>query len=187
MAYANQSNPDGFHPSQGDAIKSARTMRRPVLSGRTATASATEVIIAIGDAYTLDANGNAKHAGPNDVVYGIVHTIELAPVTSIMNSQGPVSQELLQSTDAGAIMGIEDPAVLFEVQADTFGTANINGLFNLADALASTLWRQSRQSINVGGGAGVQFRALDIVLRPSDNAYGANARVLVKLAQQVAA
>lgn len=185
MAYANQSNPDGFHPSQGDAIKSAKTMRRPVLSGRVATASATEVIISIGDAYTLDANGNAKHAGPNDVVFGIVHTIELAPVTSIMNSQGPVSQEQLQSTDAGAIIGIEDPVVLFEVQADTFAVANINGLFNLADALANALFRQSRQSLSVGGGAGVQFRALDIINRPTDNAYGNNARVLVKLAQAV--
>jgi hypothetical protein len=186
MAYANQSNPDGFHPLQGEAIKTAKTLLRPVLAGRVATASAAEVVLSIGDAYTLDANGNAKHAGPNDVVYGIVVGIDLNPVTSIMNSMGPVSQDQLAAADAGSIIGIEDPGVYFEVQTDIFAAANRGGLFNLADALASTLWRQSRQSLNVGGGAGVQFRAIDIVNRPTDNALGANARVFVKLAQAVA-
>lgn len=186
MAYPNISAPNGFFPVNGDAIKSAKTIRRPVLSGRVATASATEVVISLGDAYTLDASGNAKHAGPNDVVYGIVLTIELAPVTSIMNSQGPVSQDQLAATDAGAIIGIEDPAVWFEAQTDTFAATNRNGLFNLLDALSSTLFRQSRQSLNIGGGAGVQFRAIDIVGRPTDNVLGANARVYCKLAQAVA-
>lgn len=185
MGYANVSAPNGFKPYSGDAIKSAKTMRRPVLSGRVATASATEVILSVMDAYTLDANGNAKHAGPNDVVYGIVHAIELNPVTSIMNAQGPVSQDQLAASDAGAIIGIEDPSVWFEVQTDTFATANKNGLFNLLDALSSTLFRQSRQSLNIGGGAGVQFRAVDIVNRPTDSSFGANARVYCKLAQAV--
>lgn len=185
MAYANVSAPNGFKPYSGDAIKSAKTQRRPVLAGRAKTASATETVISVMDAYTLDANGNALHAGPNDVVYGIVLAIELNPVTSIMNAQGPVSQDQLAAADAGAIIGIEDPAVWFEVQTDTFATGNKSGLFNLLDALASTLFRQSRQSLSIGGGAGVQFRAIDIVNRPTDSSYGANARVYCKLAQAV--
>lgn len=185
MSYANQFSPNGFRPLQGDAIKSAKTLRRPVLSGRVATASATEVIICVGDAYTLDANGNAKHAGPNDVVYGIVAAIELQAVQTIMNAMGPVSDDFLAAAESGAIIGIEDPAVYFEVQSDTFATTNENGLFNLVDALSSTLFRQSSQSITTAA-PGTQFRAIDIVNRPTDNAYGANARVIVRLAQAVA-
>ncbi len=184
--YANAFSPNGFKPLMGDAIKSAKTIRRPVLSGRGATPSATEVIISVGDAYTLDNNGNARHAGPADVVYGIVLAIELNPITSIMGGQGPVSQDQLAASDAGAIIGIEDEAVYFEVQADTFATSNMNGLFNLVDAAANTLFRQSQQSLNVAGGPGNQFRAIDIVNRPTDSAYGASARVIVKLAQAVA-
>jgi hypothetical protein len=186
MAYPNVFSPNGFLPLLGDNIKSPKLIKRPVLGSRVATASATEVILSNYDAYTLDANGNAKHAGPNDVVYGIVSAIVLAPLPSVMNANGPLSQDQILAADAGTIIGIEDPNVLFEVQTDTFAAANRGGLFNLVDALASTLFRQSRQSLNVGGGAGVQFRAIDIVARPTDNVLGANARVFVKLAQAVA-
>lgn len=183
MAYANISSPDGFHPVNAENIKAPSLVVRPVLANRAKTASATETVLCIGDAYTLDAAGNAKHAGPNDTVYGIVAAFKLAPVTSVMNAQGPLSQEVLLATDAGSIIGWEDSKVDFEVQTDTFATSNEGGLFNLTDALYSSLFRQSRQSLNVGGGAGTQFRARDIVNRPTDNAYGANARVIVRLAQ----
>jgi hypothetical protein len=186
MAYANVSSPNGFIPLLGDNIKSAKTIKRPVAATRTVLSGATETILSLYDAYTLDASGNAKHAGPNDVVYGIVAAIVLAPLPSIMNANGPISQDQILAADAGTIIGIEDPSVYFEVQTDTFAAANRDGLFNLLDALSSTLFRQSRQSLNVGGGAGVQFRAIDIVPRPTDNALGANARVFVKLAQAVA-
>ena len=80
----------------------------------------------------LDLSSNGTYSMPaRMMVYGIVLAIELNPVTSIMNAMGPVSQDQLASTDAGAIIGIEDPAVWFEVQTDTFATTNKNGLFNL--------------------------------------------------------
>ena len=183
MSYANTFGPNGFKPLMGDAIKSAKTIRRPVLANRAKTASATESTLSKWDAYTLDANGNALHAGPNDVVYGIVLAIELEAVPSVMNGQGPVSVDQLLITMAGAIIGIEDPAVYFEVQTDTFATTNENGLYNLVDALANTLFRQSQQSLGVAGGPGFQFRAIDIVNRPTDNAYGQYARAMVKLSQ----
>jgi len=186
MSYANTNSPNGFRPIQGDAIKSAKTQRRPVLANRVATASATETIISVGDAYTLDANGNALHAGPNDVVYGIVLALELEAVPTIMNGQGPVSVDQMLTAYSGAIIGIEDTSVYFEVMADTFATGNKNGLFNLIDALSNTLFRQSKQSLGVAGGPGVQFRAIDIVNRPTDNAYGSYARVVVRLSQAVA-
>lgn len=166
MAYANISSPDGFRPVNLDNVKSPTRRRRPVLGSRVATASATAVIISVGDAYTLDASGNAQHAGPNDAVYGIVELIEVAPVPSIMNANGPVSQDQIAAADVGSIVGIEDRRVDFEVQTDTFAATNRGGLFNLADAASSTLLRQSRQSLNVGAGAGFQFRAIDIVNPP---------------------
>jgi hypothetical protein len=169
----------------GDAIKSLKTIRRPVLANRAKTASATETILSVHDAYTLDANGNALHAGPNDVVFGIVLALELEAVPTIMNGNGPVSVDQMLTAYAGAIIGIEDTNAYFEVQTDNFNTNNENGLFNLVDALANTLFRQSQQSITTGA-AGVQFRAIDIVNRPTDNAYGANARAIVRLSQAVA-
>ncbi len=186
MSYANVNGPNGFKPLMGDAIKSAKTIRRPVLANRAKTASAIETILSRWDAYTLDANGNALHAGPNDVVYGIVLAIELEANPAIMNGMGPVSVDQMLTAYSGAIIGIEDTGVYFEVQADTFATANENGLYNLADALANTTFRQSAQSLSVAGGPGTQFRAIDIVNRPTDNAYGAYARVIVKLSQAVA-
>jgi len=183
MAYANIFSNDGFHIVGQDSIKSPIIRPRLVLAGRPKTASATEIVLAPGDPYTLDANGYAMHAGPNDRVYGIVALIELAAITSIMNGQGPVSQEVLLQTDMGQIQGMEDPRVDLEVQTDTFATANEGGLFNLVDALYSSLFRQSRVSLGTAQGAGTQFRAVDIVNRPTDNAYGQYARIICKLAQ----
>ena len=56
-------------------------------------------------------------------------------------------------------------------------------MFDLVDALYSSLFRQSRVSLGTAQGAGTQFRTIDIVNRPTDNAYGANARVICRLAQ----
>lgn len=183
MAYANVSSPNGFIPVNMESIKSPIRRQRPVAANRVKTVSATEVVLCVNDAYTLDNSGNAVHAGPNDTVYGVVELIVLAPIQTVMNAQGPISQEVLAATDSGAIVGIEDNRVDFEVQSDTFATANEGGFFNLSDAAYSSLFRQSRQSLNVGGGVGTQFKAVDKVNRPTDNAYGTNCRVLVNLAQ----
>lgn len=183
MGYPNQFAPNGFSPVNLEGIKSPIRMRRPVVANRNPTGSASTAILSVGDAYTLDANGNALHAGPNDVVYGIVDLIELEAVPTIMNANGPVSVDQVMQPYSAFIIGIEDSKVFFETQADNFNPPNIGQLYNLNDTVApSTLFRQSRQYIATGA-AGTQFRAMDIAYRPTDNAYGANARVIVRLAQ----
>src|SRR5581483_984058 len=186
MPYANVNSPNGFIPIGLEGIKSPKRKRRVVDANRAATASASTAILSVGDAYTVDANGHAKHAGPADRVQGIVEAIELKADPTIMNANGPVSVDQLTAAMSGAILGIEDENVDFVVQADTFAESNQLGLFNLLDTVApSTLFRQSRQSLNVSGGAGTQFRAIDIKNSPADNAYGAFAKVVVRLAQVV--
>lgn len=185
MGYPNRFAPNGFAPVNLEGIKSPVKARRPVVANRAQTASASTAILSVGDAYTLDANGNALHAGPNDVVKGIVELIELEAVPNLMNSNGPVSVDQMLQAYFGAIIGIEDSRVFFEVQSNVFNTANIGALFNLNDTIApSLLFRQSRQYLFVPT-AGLQFRSVDIAYRPTDNAYGVDARVIVRLAQAV--
>lgn len=183
MALANVSRPMGFMPSTQGGRTAAQAIRRPVAASRSAVGAAASADLAIGDAYALDANGNAIHAGPDAVVRGVVRGFEMAANPSVMGGAGPVSIDYLLAANAGAILGIEDPSTLFEVQADTFATTNRGGNFNLADTAPDSTLRQSRQTINIGGGAGVQFKVIDIVNSPADNATGTNARVLCRLLQ----
>jgi hypothetical protein len=100
-----------------------------------------------------------------------------------MNGQGPVSIDYLtgSSTPYPTILGVEDNGAEFNVQADTLSLAQVGGAVNLLDAAPDPQYRQSRQSINVGGGAGTQFRIIGLVNDPASNAYGANARAIVRM------
>lgn len=184
MPYPNVFGPNGFLAYQHDPIKTVKILPRPVLAGRVATPSATEVVLCVGDPYTLDTLGNAMHAGPGDVVTGIVAAIGLNAISDVMAGQGPVSQEILRAQDAGYIIGYESREYYFEVQTPNFVPANIGGLYNLVDALYNPLLRQSRVSLGTLA-AGTQFRAVDIIPRPTDNNYGPNARVMVHLVETV--
>ncbi len=121
---------------------------------------------------------------------------------SIMNGNGPVSIDYITGTLSAAVLliGIEDNDVNFSVQSDTFAASGVGKLYNLLDVAPDSLWRQSRQSINVGGGVGAQFQAVDIVGGPGtfpggtnqnpamgnpDDAYGANAQIIVKMLQAI--
>src|SRR5215472_15774291 len=177
MAFANANRPNGFDPSRSNGKTQLVSKPRPVAASRTPVGAAATADLAIGDAYALDANGNAYHAGADATVRGIVRGFRFQAIAGVMNGQGPISVDYLPAASPGVVLGIEDPSVLFEVQTDTFAVTNRGALFNLLDAADDPLWRQSRQSINVGGGAGTQFRAIDIVERPTDNAIGANARI----------
>lgn len=185
MGYPNVFGPNGFLAYNHDPIKTVKILPRPVLAGRVATATATEVTICIGDPYTLDTLGNAMHAGPGDVVYGIVAAIGLNAVFPVMFGQGPVSQEILTAGEGGYIMGYESMDYYFEVQTPNFTPSNIGGLFNLVDAAYHVRLRQSRVYLGTTA-AGTQFRAIDIIPRPTDNTYGPNARVICRLNQAVA-
>ena len=183
MGYPNVFRPLGFHPYKQGGRTNPQTVERPVAASRSAVGAAASAILSVGDAYALDANGNAIHAGADAVVRGIVTGFRLQAVPSVMGGAGPVSQDQLVASDAGWVIGIEDPSAWFEVQADTFATTNIGGSFDLLDAADDTTLRQSRQSLNVGVGAGLQFKAIGIKNSPADNAVGANAVVIVRLLQ----
>ena len=181
MAYANVSRPMGFVPKFNVGRNSNNVMARPVAASRNAVGAAASAIIAIGDAYALDASSNAYHAGADAVVRGIVIGFVIKAVPTIMGGGGPISQDILLATDAGTVLGVEDAGAEFTVQCDTFAQANEGGLFALTDAAPDTTFRQSRQTLNIGGGAGTQFVAVKLDQSPADNAYGANARAVVRV------
>jgi hypothetical protein len=189
MGYANVSRPMGFIPLALAGKSHGNVTERPVPAARTAAAGGNASLdLAIGDAYAIDANGNAYRAGPNDVVRGIVIGVVFQAQPSVMNANGPLSIDYITglggqvgTTKIASIIGVEDNSQLWEVQADTFAAANVGGSFNLADAAPDATYRQSRQTINIGAGAGTQFQAVELVNRQADNAYGANARVVVRM------
>jgi hypothetical protein len=184
MGYSNVSRPMGFSPLKPLGKENSANVPRPVPAIRTpASGGNASTDIAIGDAYALDSNGNAYRAGPNDVVKGIVIGLRFLASSLVMGGQGPVSNDYLLAGSTGTIIGCEDPYVEFMVQADTFAATNINGHFNLADAAPDSTLSQSRQTINIGGGLGNQFEAQDIVQSFADNAYGTNARIIVRMLQ----
>ena len=184
MPLANVNRKMGFIPYDMGGRSNPIITPRPATAGRTNANAVTNDDISIGDAYTLDTSGNAHRAGTvgtPDTVRGICVGFRLAPFPTVV--PGPLSIDYLTAATAGVLLGCEDPNALFSVQADTFAIANIDGTFNQTDAAPDPSFRQSRQSINIGGGAASpnNFRAIDIEPSPADNAYGANARVLVKL------
>jgi hypothetical protein len=105
-----------------------------------------------------------------------------------MNSAGPISVDYVTGTPPGPTqqwplaLGCEDAEAEFWVQADAFAVTQAGLLVNLVDAAPDPIYRQSRQSIT-SGATGTQFRIMGLVNSPADNAYGANARVFVRLMQ----
>lgn len=190
MAYSNVSKPNGFIP-YNRSTGAAEKRPRPVPAVRTASAGGNaSTDLAMGDAYALDVNGNAYRAGPNDIVRGIVVGFEFQadpsnPGGSAINSLSYITGLMggVGTAQVASIIGIEDNGCFFEVQADTFAQNQILGTFNLADAAPDSTYRISNQKLNVGGGAGAQFKVVGLKLSPADNAYGANARVIVQAIQ----
>lgn len=192
MGYANTFRPMGFNPLLAAGKAAAIAKPRPVASVRQAAAGGNaSTDLAVGDAYGLDANGNAYRAGPNDAVRGIVVGLRFLGNPNVMSGQGPISLDYITGTLGGAtgssvvaqILGIEDPTVAFSVQSDTFAANNVGGKFGLLDAAPDPTYAQSRQTMNIGAGVGSQFEAQDIVQSPADNAYGANAQIVVRMLQ----
>lgn len=184
MGYSNVSRPMGFKLLRQQGKANAAAIPRPLPAVRTAAGGGNaSKDVAIGDAYAIDVNGNAYRAGPNDTVRGIVIGFRFLANPSVMSGAGPVSEDYSANGNADTIIGIESGVEFFEVQADTFAAANIGMKVNLADAAPDSTLAQSRQTVNVGGGAGTQFQIEDIVPSLADNAYGTNARVYVRMLQ----
>ena len=197
MPLANASRPMGFIPMIGGGRANVIKRVRPVPTSRTASQGGNaSTDLAVGDAYAIDANGNAYRAGPNDYVRGIVESFVLQASGLVMGGNGPVSLDYITGTlsNAALLIGIEDPTCDFVVQFDTFNASDVGKRFNLVDAAPDSLWRQSRQTCT-DAAVGAQFQALDLPGGPGtappgtptmgapDNAYGANARAVVRLLQ----
>ena len=192
MGYANQSRPMGFTPLLPAGKAAGIAKPRPIASVRQASGGGNaSTDLAVGDAVGYDANGNVFRAGPNDAVRGILIGFRFLGLFTSMAGQGPVSLDYVTGTLGGATptslvataLVLEDPTVAFSVQADTFAQTNVGGKFNLADAAPDSTYAQSRQTMNIGGGAGNQFEAQDILQSPATNAYGANAVIVVRMLQ----
>lgn len=181
MPLDNVNAPNGFITLA--SYEPDKVVQRHVAANRAVVGAAASAALAIGDACGIDANGYAFHAGADVAVRGIVVGFVLAPIPTIMNSQGPISQDYLPATDAGDVLLIEDPNVEFLVYTDLFARTDEGGLFNLQDGAPNALFRQSIQALDVSAGAGTQFKALRLDNSPADNAYGNYARAVVKLAQ----
>ena len=187
MGYSNVSKPNGFLASE-ESVGHAHVVSRPIPNVRQASAGGNaSTDLAVGDAYGIDGNGYAFRAGPNDVVRGVVVGFDLKPNPLVMNANGPISVDYITGAPASGswpnIIGVEDNKCIFECQADTFAALDVLGSFNLADAAPDSIFRISQQTINIGGGAGVQFKAVGLKQSPADNSYGANARIEVMLLQ----
>jgi len=169
-----------------DVNQAYLAVTRPTPASRTPVGAAASADLAIGDAYALDANGNAYHAGADATVRGIVTGFELQAIAGVMNAQGPLSIDYASAATAASVIGCEDVTTEFECWSDnTIGAvqSNVLGLFNLGDAAPDANFAQSRQFLNVNGGAGTQFRIIKLLQSPADNAPGPACRVVVKVAQ----
>lgn len=186
MVLANVFAPMGFRSDSQRTLM--KTVTRPIIQPRVPIGAAASADIAIGDAYGIDANGDAYHAGADAVVRGICMGFELQAISGVMNSQGPLSIDYASSTTAVSMIGCEDPSVEFDVWSDNVvgaQQANVGGTFNLGDQAPDSLFGQSRQYLNINGGPGAQFKMIKITQETADNSVGAACRVLVQLAQAI--
>ena len=183
MAYANKFVPMGFRPRFMAGRTNPITKQRPVAATRSAVGNAASAALAKGDAYAIDASGNAIAVGPGGVVRGVIIGFKMNAIPTVMGGAGPISQDYLPATDAGNIIGIEDPDASFLVQTDTLAAANIGQTFDITAAAPDATLRQSRESLNVGAGTANQFTVIELDATTADNAYGANAKAVVRLAQ----
>jgi hypothetical protein len=191
VPYQNTYQPNGFKPynlSEG----SANVQRRPIPAVRTANTGgvSANTDLSLGDAYSLDANGNVYRSGPGDVVAGVINGFEFAPYSgnppgSAINSIGNYltgNGGLTGTAPIGYVLGVEDAKCLFEcaiVSGQSFLQSQNLQKFNLADGAPDPFFGISQQVLNVSVN-GLQWEVIDIKFSPEDNNYGPNARVIVR-------
>src|SRR5262249_56696557 len=120
--------------------------------------------------------GAGVRAAP-DTLQGSVEGIDLARIAA--STRGPVSQDSLPSSDAGAIIGIEDPTAEFYVQAATFTTAtDATKTAAIVDADGDRTLRQSRQSVTPDA-SHQQARIIGLLQRPATTTEASQATARV--------
>lgn len=169
---ANVSGPMGLQLSTPGGKRYVEPVERAVAASRSKD-------LMTGDAYKSDgAGGVTKATATSDTVIGVVGGLKLAPLPA--DPQASASQRYIAAADAGTVLGIEDQDAEFEVQITTVAATDIPGYAMLVDADGQQSPAQSRVTVALDDGSHKQFRLLRLIDRP-DNAYGANAKVVVKL------
>lgn len=191
MPYANVFRPMGFVPYAPAGKRAGNVVTRPTpLTRAPSTGGNASTDLAIGDAYSLDANGNVYRAGPGDQVRGIVIGFTFEGVPTSMNGAGPVSVDYVTGTPPPStpqlnwplVLGCEDANAEFWVQSNALAVNQVGMGVNVIDAAPDPIYRQSRQTVTTSA-AGTQFRVMGLVNSPADNAYGTFARVFVRMLQ----
>src|SRR6267142_4176760 len=102
MGYANVSRPMGFNPLLPAGRQNGIAKPRPIPAVRQASGGGNaSTAIAVGDAYGIDANGNAFRAGPSDSVRGICIGFRFLGDPNSMAGQGPVSFDFVTGLMGG--------------------------------------------------------------------------------------
>lgn len=191
MGYRNVFRPMGFIPYAPAGKRAGRVITRPIPNVRTAsTGGNPSRDLAIGDAYSLNAQGECHRAGPGDTVRGIVIGFVFQANAMLMNGAGPISVDYITGEPPPShpqlhwplCLGCEDAEAEFWVQSDEFLQSQAGMLVNVHDQAPDPIYRQSRQTIRTSA-AGTQFRVMGLVNSPADNAYGRDARVFVRMMQ----
>lgn len=186
MGYSNAFRPMGFLPLFPVGRMHMNVVTRPTPNVRTASSGGNASLdIAIGDAYSIDGNGNVYRAGPNDAVRGIVLGFNFQGNPNVMGGNGPISVDYISGAPASGswpnVIGVEDAGAEFWVQADTFAANQVGAQVNLLDAAPDPTYRQSRQTVVLANG--IQFKVIGLVKQSGMNDYGANAAVAVRMLQ----
>lgn len=177
MPYPNVNAPFGFRPfRRGGQAEVNRVVRQ--------VATTDQNDLRVNDAYMFDGAGNVTRAtAATDVVVGIVEAVALAPVPG--QGQGGVeSQGFIQAGQGGQVIGIEDLDAEFRCQITTVAATDIgvNTQLAVVDQPATPPLYNSQQSAVLDAvGGHDQFRLVELVNSPADNAYGAFAQVVVRV------
>lgn len=179
MPLANVDSPFGFRLVFSSGTREPRRIQRVVPASRSLS-------IMIGDSYTLDSSGQALRAVGTEAsasaVRGIVEGIALNPIAASPN--GPVSQDYLPAADAGAIIGIEDNNAEFRAQITTIAVTDVGKRCQVVNNTNDVTLRQSRQELDgatLSASDDDEFVVVSLLDSPADNAYGANAKVVVRM------
>lgn len=157
--------------------------------------------IFIGDAITLEDDGNVTPAAAGGIILGVCVGIKVTGESGTVDNHGNFLSTgnlsttehpgYLAATTAGRILVAVGPDILYEIQEDSVGGAmvitNIGTNGNLVAGAGSTTTGISAHELdssdvitNDASAATAQLRVVDFVRRP-DNEIGANAKWVVRI------
>lgn len=139
-----------------------------------------------GDPVKAVADGSIERAGEGDTILGAFWGVSFSQDASrgFMPDQQPYWPASQSASDAVALV-VDDPNVIFELQADgTLAATDVFANADLSAAAGSTVTRKSGYELKVSTltASSAQVRILRLVDRPN-NEWGANAKVEVLIVE----